>query len=484
MELDIDSYAGSLLGLAVGDALGTTLEFSPPGTFEPIDDIIGGGPFHLKPGEWTDDTSMALCLAESLIERSGFDPRDQMERYVRWSKEGHLSSIGYCFDIGNTVAQALRVFQSTGEPYAGSTQPDSAGNGSIMRLAPVPLAFANDPLLAVTRSAESSKTTHGVRAAVDACRYLGMLIVGAVRGEGKGTLLGTRYTAVPGYWDEYPLVDEIDEIALGSYKFKQPPEITGTGFVVKSLEAALWAFYTTGDFREGCLRAVNLGNDADTTGAVYGQLAGAYYGNGGIPVGWREKIAHRSLIESFSQGLLIHAQRITSPTRLPPPVPHPRTYWAESGRLLAGFYPGDQSAAQARVKLRALLLGGIDSFIDLTEDGELLPYEHELFEVANDLGVIVEYQRYPICDLNVPTAQEMRLVLDTIASDLQDGKTVYVHCRGGIGRTGTVVGCHLVEQGWTGQEALETIRVLRSSVPGTRLSPETKTQREMVLNWA
>jgi protein-tyrosine phosphatase len=311
-----------------------------------------------------------------------------------------------------------------------------------------------------------------------------MLIVGAVRGERKEALLGERYTAVPGYWDEYPLVDEIDEIALGSYKVKQPPEITGTGFVVKSLEAALWAFYTTDDFREGCLRAVNLGNDADTTGAVYGQLAGAYYGKDGIPVGWREKIAHRSLIESFSQGLLDLADSVKSPTPVPPPVPHPLTYWVEPGSLLAGFYPGDLSATQARAKLRALLLAGVDSFIDLTEDDELYPYNELLVEEANEVGVTIEHKRFAIRDQGVPSPHEMRNVLDAIAGDLQIGKTVYVHCWGGIGRTGTVVGCHLVERGRTGQEALETIRALRSSVPDLRLSPETKAQRQMVINWA
>jgi len=106
----IDRYRGALLGLAAGDALGTTLEFMPPGSFTPVKDIVGGGPFRLKPGQWTDDTSMALCLAESLVERKGFDPVDQLERYVRWYREGHLSSTGSCFDIVYTVSGALQLF--------------------------------------------------------------------------------------------------------------------------------------------------------------------------------------------------------------------------------------------------------------------------------------------------------------------------------------------------------------------------------------
>ncbi len=166
----IERYRGSLLGLAVGDAVGTSLEFQPPGSFAPLDDMVGGGPFGLAPGQWTDDTSMALCLAESLIDRRGFDPVDQLQRYVRWYRDGHLSSTGRCFDIGNTVQDALLRFERTGEPYCGPTHRMSAGNGSIMRLAPVPLFYRANPREAIARSGESSRTTHGAAAAVDACR--------------------------------------------------------------------------------------------------------------------------------------------------------------------------------------------------------------------------------------------------------------------------------------------------------------------------
>jgi ADP-ribosyl-[dinitrogen reductase] hydrolase len=114
-------YRGALLGLASGDALGTTLEFRPPGTFEPLSDLIGGGPFRLEAGHWTDDTSMALGLAESLIECRGFDPVDQMNRYCRWWRDGYLFSTGRCFDIGVTCSAALRKYEATGNPFSGST---------------------------------------------------------------------------------------------------------------------------------------------------------------------------------------------------------------------------------------------------------------------------------------------------------------------------------------------------------------------------
>lgn len=299
----LSRYRGCLLGLAVGDAVGTTLEFQRPGTFEPINDMVGGGPFGLKPGEWTDDTSMALCLAESLVEKRDFDPVDQLERYTRWFRHGHLSSTGSRFDVGNAVRQALLKFEKTKEPYCGSTDPRSAGNGSIMRLAPVPLFFARNPRMAIEKSGESSRTTHGAATCVDACRYMGGLIVGSVSGTSKDELISPRYSPVTGYWSEYPLTKDIEAIAAGSFKSLEPPVIKGSGYVVKSLEAALWAFYKTDSFKEGCLLAVNLGDDADTTGAVYGQIAGAYYGEEAIPQEWRERLARRSLIESFAERL-------------------------------------------------------------------------------------------------------------------------------------------------------------------------------------
>lgn len=299
----IERYRDSLLGLAVGDALGTTLEFCRPGTFTPINDMIGGGPFRLEPGEWTDDTSMALCLAQSLIEKQGFAPVHQLETYLRWWREGHLSSTGGCFDIGNTVQQALWKFEDTRKPYCGFTDAQTAGNGSIMRLAPVPLFYANNPLELIEKSAQSSRTTHGAATCVDACRYFGALIAGAVKGVAKDVLLSERYCPISGYWAANPLVAEIDEIAAGSFKRRQPPEIKGTGYVVKSLEAALWAFYNSSSFAEGCLLAVNLGDDADTTGAVYGQLAGAFYGECGIPEKWISQLVDRTLIASFGDRL-------------------------------------------------------------------------------------------------------------------------------------------------------------------------------------
>jgi len=296
-----DRFAGCLIGLAAGDALGTTVEFSKPGTFEPMTDMVGGGVFGLKAGEWTDDTSMALCLAESLIRKESFDPADQMRRYTNWYRVGYMSSTGSCFDIGGATRNALHRFELTGEPYSGSTDPMTAGNGSIMRLAPVAMAYAHVPEDAVHYAGLSSRTTHAATESVEACELLAAILVAGIRGADKQQMLhpetGHRWRA------GCPYVPAIEEIVQGSYRHKEPPQIQGSGYVVRSLEAALWAFDRSDSFEEGALLAVNLGDDADTTGAVYGQIAGAYYGVEGIPQRWREQLAMKDTLHDLIQGL-------------------------------------------------------------------------------------------------------------------------------------------------------------------------------------
>jgi ADP-ribosyl-[dinitrogen reductase] hydrolase len=228
-----------------------------------------------------------------------------MDRYCLWYEQGHLSSTGQCFDIGNTVRSALETYRRTGNPFAGSESPHAAGNGSLMRLAPVPLFFASDPKQAIHYATESSRTTHGTKATVDACRYFAGLLVGALRGKPKSELLSPYFYPGdhPDFWKENSLDPKIAAIGAGSFKKKEPPEIRGTGYVVDSLEAALWAIGRSRSFREGALLAVNLGDDADTTGAIYGQIAGAFYGAEQIPSEWRAKLTMRELITEFADKL-------------------------------------------------------------------------------------------------------------------------------------------------------------------------------------
>jgi ADP-ribosyl-[dinitrogen reductase] hydrolase len=299
----LERFRGCLLGLACGDAVGTTVEFCPRGSFAPLTDMVGGGPFRLEAGQWTDDTSMALCLGTSLVKRGGFDPADQMERYCRWVDEGYLSSTGTCFDIGNTVARALAVYRRTGEPFAGATDPRSAGNGCVMRLAPVPMYFHADLAQAVHYAGESSRTTHGAAECIAASRLFGAMLVLALQGAPKEAVLAP--VACFGEADaDAPWPPSIQAILDQCYAPKPVADIQGTGYVVAALEAALWCFLHTASFEEAILAAANLGDDADTTAAICGQLAGAHYGAEAIPTRWRERLSLRAHIEDLAAALM------------------------------------------------------------------------------------------------------------------------------------------------------------------------------------
>lgn len=292
----LDRFRGALLGLACGDAVGTTVEFKRRGTFAPVADMIGGGPFRLKAGEWTDDTSMALCLATSLIEKHGFDPADQMSRYVRWMREGYLSSNGTCFDVGSTVRRALDEFRKTREPFSGPTGPNTAGNGCIMRLAPVPMFFFRDRSIAIEMSGESARTTHGADECISASRLFGAMLHAALSGATKDEVL-------LGHGVDEECSTSLRAIARGEYRSKSADSIRGSGYVVESLEAALWCFHQTGTFSDAVLMATNLGHDADTTAAICGQLAGAFYGEAGIPDPWLRRLVKCDEISGLAMRL-------------------------------------------------------------------------------------------------------------------------------------------------------------------------------------
>lgn len=292
---------GTLLALAIGDALGAAVEFQPPGTFNPVTGYRGGGPHGLRSGEWTDDSSMALALADSLGS-AGWDLNDQARRYVEWWRHGKYSVNGTCFDIGITTQQALSRFERTGDATAsGDTSERASGNGSIMRLAPVPIRYAHlfpDQLEElIGYCTESSRPTHASPQCLSACAYFGLVLAGLINGVDRDEALSPDWEPLAQLKQLWLLHREIQDVTDGSFRKKQPPQIKGSGYVVRSLEAALWAFHDARDFREAVLRAVNLGDDADTTGAVCGQLAGAYWGESGIPQEWRDGLARSDMIE-------------------------------------------------------------------------------------------------------------------------------------------------------------------------------------------
>jgi ADP-ribosyl-[dinitrogen reductase] hydrolase len=281
---------------------------------------------------------MALCLANSLIARRDFVPYDQLVRYKWWYRDGYMSSTGKCFDIGAATRQSLNKFERRQKEFAEThgisvkdvdflsdarslekfdvdcSEDGVAGNGALMRLAPVPLFFYKEPAYAVKCSGRSGEITHGDRKAYDACRYYGALIVAAVNGATREQLLDNNFYDQHKKWfDSIPLHRDIMEIARGSYKKGGYEKgIRGKGYIVNSLEAALWAFWSSKEsFEEGALAAVNLGEDTDTTAAIYGQLAGAYYGFENLSKEWVNKVYAKKFIECLSKWLVYEGNRWT-----------------------------------------------------------------------------------------------------------------------------------------------------------------------------
>jgi ADP-ribosyl-[dinitrogen reductase] hydrolase len=294
-----DRLMGAFIGLAIGDAVGTTLEFKSRDSYHHITDMVGGGPFGLGVGEWTDDTSMALCLAESLKATGqadgSFDAADLMRRFINWWRHGYCSVTGGCFDIGMATRSALYRFEISGDPICGSTNEYSAGNGSIMRLAPVVLRYASDKQAALNAAQLQGITTHASPECVEACALMTHVLLELAGGE---PLLSALASA-PGF----------DSVAIagikeGKFIEKSRDEIESSGYVVHTLEAALWAIHKSGSFEESVLLAANLGDDADTVAAVAGQFAGARWGFSGIPDAWIERLAWREKIESLAAELI------------------------------------------------------------------------------------------------------------------------------------------------------------------------------------
>lgn len=301
---------GSLLGLAVGDALGTPLEFSARDSRERLTGIIGGGPFRLEPGQWTDDTSMALALADSLISCDGVDEQDLMTRFVSWMEEGAYSSNGRCFDIGNTVRGALLRFLDTGNPIAGSTDPQSAGNGSLMRLAPIAIRYWDDGELRRDAAARQSRTTHGAPEAVDACAAFADMLADAIAGKRRSEVLSDRIR-------DPPYAGAIAEIMTGSWRGTVRSDVKSSGYVAHSLEAAIWCVGRTGGFADALLLAANLGGDADTVAAITGQLAGALYGYQAIPKDWLGQLTAQGMIFGLGRQLVDQTSAASIPSSFP-----------------------------------------------------------------------------------------------------------------------------------------------------------------------
>jgi ADP-ribosylglycohydrolase len=298
-----ERFQGALLGLAVGDALAAHTQFRKPGSFAAVGDLLGGGPFDLPRGAWTDDTAMALLLAESLLEREAFDAHDQVQRYVRWQREGHGSSTGQCVGISASVARALATALYKRQPFAGSHDPEQLDKDPLSRVAPAVMYFFADAKAAVARATEAARITAQAPNVLDCVRLLAALGHMALSGRDKPTVLRPPREL----WTTSNTRPEVLAIYDQSYARRAPPEITGGGGILHALEAALWAFHGSETFREGALLAANLGQDSDVVAAAYGQLAGSYHGVSAIPGIWRNSLIKQEVVIESADRLLTHA---------------------------------------------------------------------------------------------------------------------------------------------------------------------------------
>jgi ADP-ribosyl-[dinitrogen reductase] hydrolase len=287
---------GSIMGLAIGDALGAPVEFKKRGEYSSIEIYQSGGEFNLPAGFWTDDTTLALCILESLIQKDGFNLTDQMNNFLKWWEYGFLSSTGKCFDIGNTTKAALNRYKLNGNPLAGLPT-DPATNGALMRLAPVPIFFHHSLSDSIKYSILQTKATHAPIECVEASMLLAYVIYFALSGKNKFEIL--KFTHF-----EMPLETRLAELKSGLYKSKLESEISGSGQAFTTLEAAFYAFFKFDNFLDGLKFVVNLGDDTDTVGAVYGQIAGAYYGINDIPEYYIEKLFEKEMIMNKIEKLL------------------------------------------------------------------------------------------------------------------------------------------------------------------------------------
>jgi ADP-ribosyl-[dinitrogen reductase] hydrolase len=286
---------GTLMGLAVGDALGVPVEFKTRGNYPPVTGMRGMGTYHQPAGTWSDDTSMALCLADALL-ADDLNLRSQMERYSRWLYQAEWTAHGNVFDSGNRTQQTIGEYRRSGRFLLDGE--GSAGNGSIMRLAPVPMyCHARPQRVAEVYAEASSLPTHCDARCLSAARWMSAWMWRAMNGADLATLMDAGDLGVTG------LAPEIAQVVAGSYRALSREQVKSGGYVVDTLEAALWALAHHSTFQETVLAAVNLGEDSDTVGAVAGQMAGALYGLSAVPSEWVRALARADDILALAEKL-------------------------------------------------------------------------------------------------------------------------------------------------------------------------------------
>ncbi|KAE8411992.1 ADP-ribosylation/Crystallin J1 [Aspergillus pseudocaelatus] len=295
---------GSIWGVCVGDALGGPVQFMDPGTFEPITGLEYVKPFHQPAGSYSDDGSMTLALAQSIIDSQGnYNHALSIQYFVDWFATGRFSTIDRAWDVGYSTRSALQSWRKRGTEDLQRTQDvinqkldmeHRSGNGSLMRIAPIGLALWSDPGEARRVAREQSRVTHPVLGCLEACEVYTLLVCGILSGKSKEHICNII--------NEYKFTDSALTQRLCSYKTvsdwqaKSAPEMRSSGWVVDTLEVALWGFFKYDCWAEGALAVANLGGDADTAAAVYGGLAGAFYGIESIPTEWVDGMQNKGFI--------------------------------------------------------------------------------------------------------------------------------------------------------------------------------------------
>ena len=301
---------GCLWGAVTGDALGVPVEFTSRArrTADPVTGMRGFGTHGQPPGTWSDDSSLLLCTLESLVERGGFEPEDMGQRFVRWRQQGLWTPHGTVFDVGIATSAALaRIEAGVPARDAGGTGERDNGNGSLMRIAPVALTGWREPAeVVVTRASEASAITHGHSRSRAACAWCCLLLAKILKA-GKGLKSHDLLDwAARKAWADFDRVAE-GVLVAGAEEFgrlrdltklrrQSGDEVSGSGYVVDCLIASVWAVATSGNYREAVLKAVNLGEDTDTTGCVAGALAGCLWGRDAVPAEWIAALARREEI--------------------------------------------------------------------------------------------------------------------------------------------------------------------------------------------
>jgi ADP-ribosylglycohydrolase len=291
---------GGLWGSLVGDALGVPVEFKDRATVQAnrVTGMRGNGSHHQPAGTWSDDGALTLCTVDGLL-HAEFDLQDVGNRFVRWMNEGLWTATGVVFDIGMATTDALmRIAGGIPAEQAGGSDERSNGNGSLMRILPVVLRFANEPIDSFAeRLGRASSITHAHPRSKMACVLHGLVIRQLILGREPGPVLQSARREFAEWFGRESELSHFRRILSDDFVSIPEGEIVSTGYVLHTLHASLWSLLTTASFEECVLKAVNLGGDSDTTGCVAGGLAGVSYGLGAIPGNWLKALARHNDVD-------------------------------------------------------------------------------------------------------------------------------------------------------------------------------------------